>query len=546
VADRSQSSVSLRHYAEILWRRKWLIIEVAVIVPAIVVGVSLTQPNKYAATARIVAVSQSPSVSVAVGANIDLSKPDEREMQTLASFVVTPEIAQSVSDELGWPDDPATLMASTTAEADPNADIIAVTSGRAKPAEAADLANAFARQFVQWRKDTQQNSLDEAIKLLDNQIALASRGSDARTALVERRDQIEVLKALVSGGLTVGEAAQTPGAPSSPKPLRDGVLAFAAGLVLGVGLAFLRDSLDVKLRSADEIAALTDLPVIGAIPELRKSENSPDKLIVLDDPRSPTAEAYRFLRTNLEFVNFNHDIKVVLVTSPLPAQGKSTTIANLAVALLRAGKRVAVVEGDLRRPALHRFFQITNARGVSSVVSGATSLADATQVCAFKQEALVSTLLRDSRGVDPWNGVKDSSVAVTTTSGLDSTAAKKAGFTERNDLQLRVLPSGPLPPNPGEIVSSRQLGNIIEALKADSDYVLIDAPPMFAVGDAAAMADKVDGIIVVLRLEETTADTLKSVEDFFRRAPTRALGLVVSGVPRESKGEYYRNQKYYD
>jgi len=523
VADRSQSSVSLRHYAEILWRRKWLIIEVAVIVPAIVVGVSLTQPNKYAATARIVAVSQSPSVSVAVGANIDLSKPDEREMQTLASFVVTPEIAQSVSDELGWPDDPATLMASTTAEADPNADIIAVTSGRAKPAEAADLANAFARQFVQWRKDTQQNSLDEAIKLLDNQIALASRGSDARTALVERRDQIEVLKALVSGGLTVGEAAQTPGAPSSPKPLRDGVLAFAAGLVLGVGLAFLRDSLDVKLRSADEIAALTDLPVIGAIPELRKSENSPDKLIVLDDPRSPTAEAYRFLRTNLEFVNFNHDIKVVLVTSPLPAQGKSTTIANLAVALLRAGKRVAVVEGDLRRPALHRFFQITNARGVSSVVSGATPLGKAAQVLTFHDSAL-------------W---------VTTPGVRDAVDHSSAGYVAaEGDLRLVLLPSGPLPPNPGEIVTSRQLADILTTLKKDADYVLVDAPPMFTVGDAAAMAALVDGIIVLLRLQQTTADTVKDVEEFFARVPAKALGIVVTGVPRSGKGKYSRYQEY--
>jgi len=524
VADQSQSSVSLRQYAEILWRRKWLVVETVLIIPAIVIAVSLTQPNKYAATARILAVSQSPSVSVAVGTNIDLSKPDEREMQTLASFVVTPEIAQSVSDELGWSDDPATLMASTKAEADPNTDIIAVTSERAKPAEAAELASAFAQQFVQWRKDAQQTSLDEAIKLLDDQIALASPGSDARSALLERRSQLDVLKTLVSGGVTVGEAAQPPGAPSSPKPLRDGVLAFTAALVLGIGLAFLRESLDVKLRSADEIAALTDLPVIAAIPEFHKSEKSPDKLVVLDDPRGPTAEAYRFLRTNLDFVNFNHDIKVVLVTSPLPTQGKSTTIANLAVALLRAGKRVAVVEGDLRRPALHRYFKITNARGVTNVVSGATPLADAMQVLTFK----------------------DSSVAVTTASAPNATDAIKADPAARGDLKLTVLPSGPLPPNPGEIVNSQQLADILETLKADSDYVLVDAPPMFAVGDAAAMADKVDGIIVILRLEETTADTLKSVEDFFQRVPTRALGLVVSGVPRGSKGKYYRYQEYYD
>jgi polysaccharide biosynthesis transport protein len=536
VADQHQSSVSLRHYARILWRHKWLILEIAVIIPAIVVGVSLSQPNKYAATARIMAASQSSSLSVAVGTNIDLSKPDAREMQTLASFVVTPEIAKNVSNELGWPDDPATLMASTTAEADPNADIIGVTAERAKPAEAADLANAFAQQFVQWRQDTQQDSLDEAIKLLDDQIALASPSNAARAALLERRGQLEVLKTLVSGGLTLGEAAQSPRAPSSPKPLRDGVLAFAAALVLGVGLAFLRDSLDVKVRSADEISELTDLPVIASIPEFRKSKKSPDELIVLDDPRGPTAEAYRFLRTNLDFVNFNHDIKVVLVTSPRPAQGKSTMIANLAVALLRTGKLVTVVEGDLRRPALHRYFKIANLLGLTNVVSGATPLADAMQVVTFKDSsvAMTNTSAPKSAVRNLNTGIEADRPGI-----LHWALGTNAGPAASGDLKLRVLSSGPLPPNPGEIVNSLQMGAILDTLRSDSDYVLVDAPPMFAVGDAAAMADKVDGIMVILRLEETTADTLKSIEDFFTRVPTRALGLVVSGVPRGSRGEYY-------
>jgi Mrp family chromosome partitioning ATPase len=189
--------------------------------------------------------------------------------------------------------------------------------------------------------------------------------------------------------------------------------------------------------------------------------------------------------------------------------------------LLRAGKRVTVVEGDLRRPALHRYFKITNSRGITNVVSGATPLADALQVLTFK----------------------DASAGVTTATAGGAAKTSPAG---RGDLTLRVLPSGPVPPNPGEIVNSQQLADILETLKADADYVLVDAPPMFAVGDTAAMADKVDGIIVILRLDETTADTIKSVEDFFRRVPTRALGLVVSGVPRESRGRYYRQREYYD
>ena len=195
-----------------------------------------------------------------------------------------------------------------------------------------------------------------------------------------------MLKSLLTGGLVVGEAAQPSHVPSSPKPLRNGVLAVAAGLIVGIGLAFVRESLDTRLRSADDVAALTDIPVIAAIPEFRRHERNNAGLAALDDPRGPTAEAYRFLRTNLEFLNFNHDLKTVLVTSPQPGQGKSTTISNLAVALLRAGRRVAVVEGDLRRPTLHHLFAVTNARGVTSAVSGAVPLSEATQTLVLKDK----------------------------------------------------------------------------------------------------------------------------------------------------------------
>jgi len=524
MSEHTQSPTSLRHYAQILWRRKWIVVEATLIVPAIVLVISFVQPTLYTSVARIMAVSQSPSLSVVVGTNIDLSKPDERELATLASFVVTPEIARRAGVQLGWNDAPATLMADVSAVADPNADIIAVSAQRSDPKQAAELANAFASQFVQWRKETQQASFEEAVKLVDGQIAAATPGSAERQALIAQRSQLDVYKALVTGGLNVGESAEPSGSPSSPKPMRDGALAVMAGLVLGVGLAFVRESLDVKLHSADEIAAATTLPVIAAVPEFRKSEKSSDKLVVLDDPRGPTAEAYRFLRTNLEFVDLNNDVKIVMVTSPLPGQGKSTTIANLAIALLRAGKKVAVVEGDLRRPSLHRFFKIANARGVTNVVAGTTALDDAAQVLTFH----------------------DPGLAITTPSGRHAVKPAAGGAKALGDLKLKVLSSGPLPPNPGEIVGSRQLGAVLDTLRAESDYVLVDAPPMFAVGDAAALAAHVDGIMVILRLDQTTTDTIKGVEDFFTRVPARPLGVVVTGVPRSAKGKYYRYQEYYD
>lgn len=536
MTDQSQSAEGLHHYVEVVWRRKWLIIGALVIIPAIVLGVSLQQPTRYSATARVMAQSQSPSVSVAVGTSIDLSQPDERQLQTLASFVVTRQIAVRAAEQLGWPEGPATLMANVTAEADPSANVINVTAMWPTPKGAANLANAFASQFMLWRQETLQKSLDDAISLIDEQIALTTPGSVERTTLIERRGQLEVLKPLVSGGLAVGEVAQPPSVPSSPKPLRNAALGVAAALVFGVGLAFLRDSLDVRLHSAKEIAEHTSLPVIAEIPEFRRHEHSAGKLVVLDDPQSPGAESYRFLRTNLEFINFSGDVKVIVISSPLPGQGKSTAIANLAIALLHADKRVAVVDGDLRRPSLHRFFQIANSRGVTDVVSGALSLADAAQTLTFNGPVRTPTATSTP-----------AKVKITTLAD----APPRAGASGRNaagaddeqgalgELKLLMLPSGPLPPNPGEIVGSQQFGRVLRELGKEADYVLVDAPPMFAVGDAAAMASLVDGLLVVLHLQDTTADTIKRVEDFFTRTPTRALGVVVTGVRRAEKGRYY-------
>ena len=165
MTDQIQPAEGPRRYLEVLWRRKWFIIVALVVIPAAVVTVSLRQPTRYSATARMMAQSQSPSISVAVGTNLGLSQPNERELQTLASFAVTREIATRAAKDLGWADAPAGLMKKVTAEADPSADVINVTAEWRTPEGAADLANAFARQFLLWRQETLQKSLDDAMKV---------------------------------------------------------------------------------------------------------------------------------------------------------------------------------------------------------------------------------------------------------------------------------------------------------------------------------------------------------------------------------------------
>jgi polysaccharide biosynthesis transport protein len=522
VSTDAQQAVTLRHYLQILWRRKWIIVQAVVIIPLLVVGVSLTQPKRYAATARIMTASQATVVSAATGSNLTWQNVDERELQTLATFVATPEIASAAVKQLGWPMAPGDALGSITATADPNASVIAVTATNADPEKAAALANAFATEFVAWRQQTQRGSIDEAIKLVDDQIQTTPKKTLSFSALVDRRSQLEVIKALVTGDVVVGESAQVPGAPASPKPLRNGALAFAGALIVGIGLAFLRESLDVSIHTVDEISAAIDMPLLGTIPQFKDGERGAGHMITLEDPRSPAAESYRFLRTNLEFVDFGRDAKTILVTSPQPAQGKSTTIANLAVTLLRAGKKVAVVEGDLRRPSLHRFFKVRNSLGITTVVSSATTLEEAMHTLTYT-EAQPKGSERVPQG----------------SAGLPASGAI-------GELRLRVLTSGPIPPNPGEIVTSDQFSAVLAELREGHDYVLVDAPPMFVVGDAAALAGKVDGVIIVLRFAQTSTHTLTGVTEFAKRVPARTLGVVVTGAPPRARGRSYRYDAYYE
>lgn len=216
MTDHGQPAEGLHHYVKILRRHRWFILGSMVIIPAVVLAVSLLQPTRYSATARVIAQSQSPSVSVAVGTNLGLSDPDERELQTLASFVVTREIAERVAEEINWSGQATTLMEDVTAEADPAANVINVTAVQPSPDEAAAVANAFANQFLLWYQESLQKSLDEAIDQITEQVRLARPGSTEHATLVERRGQLEVLKPLVSGGLRMGEAAQPPSRPPAP------------------------------------------------------------------------------------------------------------------------------------------------------------------------------------------------------------------------------------------------------------------------------------------------------------------------------------------
>jgi non-specific protein-tyrosine kinase len=208
-----------------------------------------------------------------------------------------------------------------------------------------------------------------------------------------------------------------------------------------------------------------------------------DQLVMIAEPRDPRSESFRMLGTNLEFATLGSDVRSILVTSAVEAEGKSTTAANLAVTLARAGKRVVLVDLDLRRPYLHRFFGLGGSRGVTNVALGDASL----------DEALARVDLDDAVG------------------------------------ELYVLPTGPLPPDPGEFVGTYQLREILVRLREDFDMLVIDSPPLLRVGDAMRLSASVDGVLVVTQLNLVRRRTLAELKHLLDAIPARKLGFVVTG-----------------
>jgi Mrp family chromosome partitioning ATPase len=282
-------------------------------------------------------------------------------------------------------------------------------------------------------------------------------------------------------------------------------------VILGLGLAFLRDALDTRVRAAEDVAARLDLPLLARIPEPPRRLQRADELVLFKEPTSVRSEAFRMLRTNIEFAGLDHDMRSIMITSALEREGKSTTISNLAIVAARAGRRVVLVDLDLRRPRLDKFFKLEGQPGLTNVVLGHATLEQAT-----------------------------ARVAIT---GDSPDAPAEGNGHARVEGILDVIPSGPMPPDPGEFVATTSLASILETLPDRYDLVLIDAPPVLHVGDALTLATKVSALLIVTRLPAMRRPILNELSRVLDTCPTRKLGFVLSGA--QTEGGYGQGYYYY-
>jgi capsular exopolysaccharide synthesis family protein len=493
---------TFRSYLLILRRRKWWVGSIVVLGLAASLAYSLTAHKQYSATAQLLVQS---SVNASGLGTVQLQPVTQTEVETELQLVTSAPVQQAVRARLG-----STPAVSASEVGQTN--VIDITAISRVPSQAADIANLYATDFVQYRQAVASRSLATAEAQLRLQISSIERQlSSLRGAttspetsallnqeavLKEQLAQMQVSGAIDTGDVALVTPAPIPASPSSPKPAQDALLGLVGGLALGLGAAFLRESLDDRLTSKEAAEHAGGAPVLAMTPVVTSWRRQKKPLVVtVVDPISPAAESYRSLRTSLQFVRQGQQLRCLMVTSPGVNEGKTATLANLGVVFAQSGERVVIVSGDLRRPRIGEFFELDEQTGLSNVLLG--------------QRTLEETLL------------------------------PIPGFG-----RLTLLPAGPVPPNPAELLNSARAQEIFVRLRHNFDLVLIDSPPVLPVTDPAVLARYSDATLLLAAAGQTRRSDLQRAVERLDQVNAMILGIVLNKVSRQTERHYGYSYSY--
>jgi succinoglycan biosynthesis transport protein ExoP len=501
---------TLPDYVAILRRRKWVIAGVPVIAAVCAYLVAQGQSPQYRATSKVL-VNRATIVS-SVTAVDPTSYDPVRYLATQADVARSPELADRVAAAAGIKGVTGGLVLDeSNVTPDTNADLLdfAVTAPDAD--QATTLANAYAQQYTRFKTQLDTQKIDIALRTLHLQMAAmraqSGTGSQGYASLQQQDSQLQTARTLLADNTSVLQPAD--GASKvRPRPTHTALLGLLLGAVLGIGLALLVEALDRRVRSEEEIENTLGIPLLGRIPPPPRHLRNANGLVMLSQPGDVHAEAFRKLKTSIEFLNLEHGARTIMVTSAVPREGKTTTIANLAVAFARSGRKVALVDLDLRQPSIHPFFSTDTGAGISDVLAGVETLEG-----ALRPRFLPST--------------------TQFTASRNGSQRKQASERSLDRSTLTILAAGSLAPASGDrladLLESESVGGLLAELGTRFEIVLTDTPPVLAVGDAMPLTSHVDAVLIVLHarirrpvLEELARELQKS------QAPI--LGFVLTGV----------------
>lgn len=482
------------------WR---VIVPFAVVTPVVVFLLTSAKPPTYESSAEVLLSRQGLVIS---GLDDSSYSSQTRDLKTQAEIARLPDVEARVAEAAGREDRGAFgSLGQLSVSADGDTDLITFVVRDGDPELAARLAPIYAEQYIAYRNDLDTRSLRRAIAVIGAQLERTrTTGTDpiAYADLVQKHQQLQSGLASLETNATLVRSDLS-ATRIAPRPRRATLLALVLGLVVGTGTAALTILLDPRARTAEEISEQLGLPLLGRLPAGDAGGRPSRGLAMLRRDDGLDAEAIRVLRTNLELDSIGRETGVVMVTSSVAGEGKSTTVANLALALARGGSRVVLVDLDLRRPILHRFFDLGVDWGITDVVLGRATIEQA----AVKQEVYEA------------DGQRTGS--------------------------LEVIAAGSATLDASEFVGSPELGRVLDLLRERADVVLVDAPPLLAVSDSMTLTSRMDALIVVSRLNVLRRHTVAELRRVLDVCQAAKLGLVVTGSDTEDDhGQAYGYARY--
>jgi tyrosine-protein kinase len=476
----------------IVRRRKWIVVQAVVVVPVLALLFSLSQEKEYTATATLL-FRPAPSGPEEGETVIDPT----REAATNGQLVGLPVVADKAAESLGEVSGEEVLE-SVEVEPSAEADTAKIAATTTDPDLSAAMANAYGRAYIDFRRAADRGQVQDAIDVAESSLeglTPAEQEGKEGAALNEQLDRLKLVQALQTGGAELVQPADVPSSPSSPKTTRNVMLGILLGALLGLGLAALLDRIDRRVRTIDELEDLYDVPILARIPRSQRLSRRKSEAI---GPQTQEGEAFRVLRTNLRYFNVDEGMHSILVTSPETGDGKSTVARTLAMTMAEMGDDVVLVEGDLRKGGELRGVTGGPASGLSNVLAGTPF-----------EKVLID--------VDVPGGA--------------------------HSRTLTVLPSGPVPPNPSELLDSAQMRDLMIKLQERFSVVVIDSPALGAVSDALALVPEVSAVVIVGGLGKTTRDAARGLGKQLGLLGTKPIGVIANFTePERGKySHYYRS-----
>jgi non-specific protein-tyrosine kinase len=525
--------MDLKYYVSLVWRWLWLVILCALLGAGTAFTVSYFTTPVYRASTLLL-VSQASANRLTPSVTSDVLVPSEELARTYSHLIVTRPVLEETIARLGLTMSPEQLKSEVSVQLVDTGQLVQLNVEDTNPRLAAFLANTIPLVFGEQNRSRQAGdyasslqNLESQLASLNDQIVKTQAGIDAigpepassqqeaelvrlQTALTQYRtsyasllesyENLRLIQVQSSDNVTVVEKAMVPSVPVRPQTVRNTILAGLVGVLLAAAVIFLVEYLDDTIKSPEQMAAVLELATLGVMMRLPRERIKGGEIISIAEPRSPYSEAFRSLRTNIQYSSVDQQLRTILVGSMGPGEGKSTVAANLAAVFAQAGQKVVIVDGDMRRPSLHRLFNLTNRSGLAELML---------KLDFPVEQALQPTILKN----------------------------------------LAVLTTGHLPPNPAELLGSDRMLKILERLNAMADVVIIDSPPIGAVTDAVVLSRRVDGLVLVVETGVTRMRFMEQGMEQLRRVGAHVLGVVMNKVVTSRGGgyySYYYNYGYYD